>query len=200
MELAAAVGCLIALLVMSPAHAQTNNDLPDVEFGDGVFASTEGGSFDGAGSMRGAAHIRPITQLGADTFRYTEDPASGLRKGYVFEGSRAGQNAVLIVTWLDRASDLRWRQTRRMSFRLSNAEYEELAHVIDEQLQRGQQFAERLQQGEGATWLCVDGAYLLTERVRDGRESWMMGDCGLMHPNAEIEAQLRAFVLDRLGD
>lgn len=190
-----ALCCMFVAVACFPAAAQTDIGLPYVEYGEGRYPDEAG-----AADVRAASDIRPLTELGADAFRFTSDPASGLRKAYVFEARRLREHATLAVIWLDRGRELRWARTRRVTFHLSHAEYDALATLVDEQLERGRALSSRLRQGEEPTWLCNDGSYLIAERIRDGREMWMMGDCGLHHPNSEVEARLRAFVLDRLGD
>jgi hypothetical protein len=186
-----------ALLVLSaPSHAQPADHPSGVLFEDGPFPYHA--EDDNRWSVRGAAGVRPMAEVGADAFRFTFDASSALRKSYVYEARRSATGAILQVTWLDRRSAGGWTPTRRQRFRIQSAEYERIATEIDEQLRRGREDAERIRDGEEPL-LCTDGFALRTERIVDGRQSWMQNGCDPNDPNGEIDRMLRDFVLDRLG-
>lgn len=193
---AVAIG-LVALLAASAAsHAQTS-DYPSgvlVEEGPFPYHQEDRNHW----NARGAADVRPLAQVGADAFRFTFDASSALRKSYVYEARRSTTGAVLNVIWLDRRSDGGWAPTRRQRFRIQASQYEDLAAEIDSQFRLGREDAERVRNGEEPL-LCTDGFALLTERIADGRESWMRNGCGPNDPNQAIDRMLRDFVLDRLG-
>jgi hypothetical protein len=192
--IAIALSALFAL--GAPSQAQTANYPSGVLFEEGPFPYHEEDNTDW--TVRGAAGVRPMAQLGTDAFRFTFDASSALRKSYVYEARRSANGAVLQVTWLDRRSAGGWTPTRRQRFRIQSAEYERLATEIDEQLRLGREDAERVRSGE-EQMLCNDGFALRTERIVDGRESWMENGCGPDDPNEAIDRMLRDFVLDRIG-
>jgi len=183
-------------LLAGSARAQSSDSLPSIRFEQGAYPfDTE----QEISAVRRAAEIRPMLGLGPDAFRFTFDAGSALRKSYVFEGRRGRSSATLNVLWLDRDGAVGWHPSRHRQFRITLAEYDSLAASIDQELQRGEAYAVRLNAGEEPDVICVDGFDLLAERIVRGREVWMGDSCGVYHPNEEIDRLLRDFVLDRLG-
>ena len=194
------VAALLALaLVGGEVRAQSAESLPlpYLRFEEGAYPFDE--DEDGYRSVREAAGLRPLRQLGPDAFRFTFDASSALRKSYVFEARRRRNDATLDIVWLDRRRGSAWQPTRRLRLRIALSEYDFLAAQIDGELRRGRAYVERLDAGEEPGVVCVDGFALLTERVVGERENWMADGCGIYHPNEEIDRLLRDFVLDRLG-
>ena len=182
-----------------PAQAQSIDDLlPMIEVSEGAYPEYAEDEHDGRRSVREAARVRPMRDLGTDAFRFTFDASSALRKSYVFEARRSGAEATFVVTWLDRWHR-GWRRTRRIQFHISLSDYEDLARSLDEELQRGGASSARIHAGEEPGVICVDGYALLTERIVGASQTWMRDSCGIYHPNEQIDRLLRDFVLDRLG-
>ncbi len=192
---------LLALaLIGGDARAQSSDSLPlpYLRFEEGAYPFDEDER--DYWSVRRAAGVRPLRQLGPDSFRFTFDASSALRSSYVFEARRRRDDATLDVVWLDRRQGWSgWRPARRLRVRIALSEYDSLAAQIDDELRRGHAYAARLDAGEEPGVICVDGYSLLTERVVSDRETWMGESCGIYHPNEEIDRLLRDCVLDRLG-
>lgn len=189
-----AVGALLAFSDM--CIADTTDYPSGVVFEQGAYPYHEEDNV--RWTVRGAANVRPLRQMGDEAFRFTFDAGSALRMSYVYQARRFASGAVLYVSWLDRRSGGGWMVTRRQQFRLQRSEYDGLAAEIDEQLRRGRDDAERVRRGD-EPMLCTDGFSLRTERIADGHESWMQNGCGPNDPNEAIDRTLRDFILDRIG-
>ena len=166
-------------------------------FGANV-ASAETGHGDARrvlGSVLNAVEAPALSNIERDVFRFSSTPSLGSR-GYIVTFVGAADGAWADAIWLEGHWRTGWRVTRRERFELEPSEYEWLANTIDETLAEGEP---ALDPDAEERTICVDGPGYLTERLVDGAQVWIAGQCLEEHPNNRISDVVFGWLLDRLG-
>lgn len=137
-----------------------------------------------------AIEAPPLTEIDSDVFRFSRIPSAG-GAGYVMTFVGRADGAWAEVVRVDGDPRTGWRETSRQRLQLEPAEYEQLAHYVDQQLRRTHPV---IQSSDGVDPpVCSDGADFLAERLMDGTLRWNDGSCGEDHPNRIIAERLEAW-------
>lgn len=157
----------LAIAVLMLAPAAAGDPLSFAEFGSGD-VERYGQHHD----ILDDARAPPMAQLGRDAVRRAE------------------------ISWFQGHSASGWRRTRRIQFRISEAEYGTVAAKVDHFLVAG--IADLQAQGQSSEIVaCGDGPGYLTERIRENRASWFRPSCG--GANDDIAQFLISWAFPHLG-
>jgi hypothetical protein len=141
-----------------------------------------------------AIHAKPLSQVGDDAIRFSNEPALG-GPAWVVEWHRDsqgfGEGTVTFLYW-HRSEDP--SVTGVLQLGLSREAYAELSAKIDELLRR----PERVEKYRPRLFfVCTDGPGYLTERRTGGVTTWLTGFCG-DHPNNAISKLISTSVWSNL--
>jgi hypothetical protein len=151
-----------------------------------------------------AAQRPLVLALGADVVRFSTRPQLGGDAAVIeIVGNRHGGAVVRIFTFVGhwRTS---WEPVAIRSFQLSSAEYRRLANRVDDALARYRPSVEvQNEDGTREAIVCTDGPGYLTERVRDGRVTTLVGFCPPVgdeeHSNRRIADVMMAMICRHIG-
>lgn len=135
-----------------------------------------------------AAERPPASALGSEVIRFSSRPELGGRAAVIeIVGSANGRAAVRLYI-LSGHPRTGWELMGAERFMLPAQEYRRLAADVDAAIARYREPVPNPENGEMI--ICMDGPGFLTERIRDGRQVTMVGQCPpeieAEHPNREI--------------
>jgi hypothetical protein len=207
---AVAVVCsvLVGACAFSPAVTQAVRTAAE---GNGQWEETGTGNAPRYGALYGGefrdilndARAPQMDSMGYDAVRFSSQPALG-GDGYVILIVR--QERYADVSWYRGHPRMGWQRSRHIRFRISEQDYQTVANNVDGYLASAEQ-NDRLappcsaEDEDCAMIVCGDGPGYLTERIHEGRSTWMRGfSCTTdEHPNDLIAAYLSRWVFERLG-
>jgi len=126
----------------------------------------------------------PLESLGDNVIRFSSSPLRS-KLTYIVEAHRVGVGPAAGTVTTFALGEIRWEQVSVRHFRLTAADFQTLTATVDDLMK------ERLPiiDDKDEVIACLDGAFFLTERMRDGKKSWLEGDYG---PNYTIAKALIA--------